>query len=114
VSRREGRVWLFAPTNQFGGYRLPFLKGTVEPGYTSVPRYFLGQRLGSTPAAMGCEAQVVWLVPVNELRRVATSSYDAPILAALPPVRKSVARSRSASGSGSPGGTAGAGGDGRQ
>jgi hypothetical protein len=40
VSRREGRVWLFAPTNQFGGYRLPFLKGTVEPGYTSLPAIF--------------------------------------------------------------------------
>jgi hypothetical protein len=55
-------------------------------------------------------AQVAWLVPLNELRRVATSLYDAPILAALLPVRKSVARSRSASGSGSSCGTAGSGG----
>jgi hypothetical protein len=81
------------------------------PRTTSVTRYFLARRLGGTPAAMGWEAQAVWLVPLDELRRVATSPYDAPILAALLPVRKSVVRSRSASGSGSSCGTAGSGGD---
>jgi 8-oxo-dGTP pyrophosphatase MutT (NUDIX family) len=113
VLEPDGRVWLFAPTNQFGGYRLTFPKGTVEPGYdlpaaaakevfeetgllvevgrflvdaprtTSVTRYFLARRIGGTPAVMGWEAQAVWLVSWSKLRHMATSPYDAPILAAL-------------------------------
>jgi hypothetical protein len=54
--------------------------------------------------------QAVWPVPANERRRVATLPYNEPFLTAPPPVRKPVARSRSASGSGTPCGTAGGGG----
>jgi hypothetical protein len=79
------------------------------PRTTSVTRYFLARRHAGGDGLW--EAQAVWLVPLDELWRVATSPYDAPILAALPPVRKSVARSRSASGSGNPCGTDGSGGD---
>jgi hypothetical protein len=55
----------------------------------------------------GLGRQAVWLVLANERRRVATLPYDEPVLMAPPPVRKAVARSRSASGSGTPCGTAG-------
>lgn len=32
VREKNGRVWVVAPTNAFGGYQATFSKGTVEPG----------------------------------------------------------------------------------
>ena len=96
-SQREpdGRVWVFEPTNKFGGYVRTSPKGTVVSGRSlaanaakevfeetgllievgqplidtertaSVCRYFLGQRIGGDPSNMGWEAQAVCLTPVD-------------------------------------------------
>lgn len=109
----DGRVWLVAPSNQFGGYAATFPKGRVDHGDAlrhaavreafeesglkvsvtsflidvgrtqTYTRYYLARRVGGTPADMGWESQAVLLVPIAELRRFATSPYDAPIIAAL-------------------------------
>ncbi|MDH6232992.1 ADP-ribose pyrophosphatase YjhB (NUDIX family) [Mesorhizobium soli] len=97
VEEPDGRVWLIAPTNQFGGYKASFPKGTAEPALslqanaikecfeeaglqveitgfvgdfartTSVARLYRGRRVGGTPTAMGWESQAVHLVPKGHL-----------------------------------------------
>jgi len=109
----DGRVWLVAPTNGYGGYKVTFPKGKLEPGFghraiarkeaweecglrvtltgfladvprsTSHTRYYLARRIGGTPAAMGWESQAVWLVPRLRLAEVVTHAADRPLLAAL-------------------------------
>lgn len=109
----DGRVWLVAPTNGYGGYKMTFPKGKLEPGLdlrtaarkeaweecglrvvltahladvsrsTSHTRYYLARRIGGTPADMGWESQAVWLVPRLRLAEVATHANDRPLLAAL-------------------------------
>ena len=109
----DGRVWLVAPTNGYGGYKVTFPKGKLEPGLdlrtaarkeareecglrvtlmgflvdvprsTSHTRYYLARRSGGTPADMGWESQAVWLVPRLRLAEVATHANDRPLLAAL-------------------------------
>lgn len=113
----DGRVWLVAPTNGYGGYKLTFPKGKLEPGIghraaarkeaweesglrvtltgfladvprsTSHTRYFLARRVGGTPAEMGWESQAVWLVPLLRLAEVATHPNDRPLLVALAALR---------------------------
>ena len=113
----DGRVWLVAPTNGYGGYKLTFPKGKLEPGTghraaarkeaweesglrveltafladvprsTSHTRYYLARRVGGTPAEMGWESQAVWLVPLLRLAEVATHPNDRPLLAALAALR---------------------------
>ena len=109
----DGRVWVVAPTNAFGGYRHTFPKGKLDglsphataikeafeesglqvelTGYlcdsarsTSVTRYYTARRIGGSPAAMGCESQAVMLVPISELRGITSHPNDAPILKVLP------------------------------
>lgn len=93
IEEPDGRVWLVAPTNQFGGYEASFPKGTAEPdlslqanaikeafeecglkveitGFlgdyertTSKARMYRARRVGGTPIAMGWESQAVHLVP---------------------------------------------------
>lgn len=109
----DGRVWLVAPTNGYGGYKVTFPKGKLEPGLghrasarkeaweecglrvaltgfladvprsTSHTRYYLARRIGGTPADMGWESQAVWLVPRPRLAEVLTHANDRPLLAAL-------------------------------
>lgn len=97
IEESDGRVWLIAPTNQFGGYEASFPKGTAEPelslqanaikecfeesglqveivGFigdfsrtTSVARMYRARRVGGTPIAMGWESQAVHLVPKGHL-----------------------------------------------
>lgn len=112
VREADGRVWVVAPSNAFGGYQSTFPKGGMdgkspkatalveafeETGLqvrltsflvdvqrsTSYTRYFLGERIGGTPAAMGWESQAVMLVPVALLRQVLYSPRDLPIIGAL-------------------------------
>ncbi|MCX5579480.1 NUDIX hydrolase [Kaistia terrae] len=97
IEEADGRVWLIAPSNQFGGYKASFPKGTADPKLslqataikeafeetglrveitgligdfprtTSVARMYRARRLGGTPGAMGWESQAVHLVPKAKL-----------------------------------------------
>jgi len=109
----DGRIWLVAPTNAFGGYAATFPKGRVDPGAAlaatcvreaweeaglvieptahladvrrtqTYTRYYLARRVGGTPAAMGWETQAVHLVPAALLASVAVHPNDAAVIAAL-------------------------------
>ena len=109
----DGRVWLVAPSNQFGGYAATFPKGRVDHGgdlrTTAVreafeesglivrieaflidvqrgqtyARYYMARRIGGTPSGMGWESQAVLLVPLARLSQLAVNQHDAPIIAAL-------------------------------
>ena len=112
VREPDGRVWVVAPSNAFGGYPATFPKGGMDgksaratalveafeetglqvrlTGFlvdalrsTSYTRYFLAERIGGTPAAMGWESQAVMLVPLALLSQVLNSPKDLPIIAAL-------------------------------
>lgn len=97
VEEPDGRIWLVAPTNAFGGYHNTFPKGTCEQGLsmqanalkeaweesglqveitgvlgdfertTSVARMYIARRTGGNPVDMGWETQAVRLVPIDEL-----------------------------------------------
>ena len=113
VVEDDGRVWLIAPTNEYGGYKATFPKGRLTPGLSlqqsaakeafeeaglqvlitahliDVPRsatyarYYLAHRVGGHPGDMGWESQAVHLVPQNQLTSMLNSPYDKPILDAL-------------------------------
>lgn len=112
VCEPDGRVWVVAPSNAFGGYHATFPKGGMDgksaratalveafeetglrvrlTGFlvdvqrsTSYTRYFLGERIGGNPAHMGWESQGVMLVPVALLTKVLNSPQDLPIIEAL-------------------------------
>lgn len=109
----DGRVWLVAPSNQFGGYEATFPKGRVDPGASlqataireayeesglqvaivahlldcarsqTYTRYYVARRVGGTPALMGWESQAVHLVPLEQLVSVAWHANDKVVIAAL-------------------------------
>jgi len=112
VVEPDGRVWLVAPTNTFGGSKVTFAKGQVhgmdlratalkevfeEAGLrveiithlidvtrsTTRTRYFLARRTGGNPANMCWESQAVMLAPVEDLRSLLTKAVDHEVLAAL-------------------------------
>lgn len=113
IQEQDGRIWLVAPSNQYGGYQHTFPKGTIEPGMTvqatalveaheesglqvrllshlidvkrsqSYTRYYLAERIGGNPADMGWETQAVLLCPVSQLAKLLNSSFDQAILEAL-------------------------------
>jgi ADP-ribose pyrophosphatase YjhB (NUDIX family) len=109
----DGRFWLVAPTNAFGGYPATFPKGALDAGLspqataikeafeesglqveitgwigdfertTSVTRYYFARRIGGNPAAMGWESQCVMLVPKGKLSRVLNHPMDHELLAEI-------------------------------
>lgn len=108
----DGRVWVVAPTNGFGGYTATFPKGRLDgltpraaaireayeesglrvelTGYlcdakrsTTITRYYTARRLGGTPADMGWESQAVMLVPAGKLTSVASHANDQPVVQAV-------------------------------
>ncbi len=112
VQEPDGRIWVVAPSNAFGGYHATFPKGGTEgksskatalveafeetglqvrltrflvdvQRSTSYTRYYLGERLGGTPSDMGWESQGLMLVPVALLGQVLNSAKDLPIIEAL-------------------------------
>lgn len=113
VRETDGRFWLVAPTNAFGGYTWTFPKGRVEVGLTrqasaikeafeeaglqveleahlldadrstTRTRYYLAKRVGGMPASMGWESQAVALVPLSELPKYLTNKNDQPLLEML-------------------------------
>lgn len=113
VREKDGRVWVVAPSNAFGGYEATFPKGTVEPGVSlqatalveafeesglkvrllrhlvdvkrsqSYTRYYLAERVAGNPADMGWETQAVMLVPQPRLSQLVKHHNDTVILEAL-------------------------------
>jgi len=112
VLEPDGRVWVVAPSNGFGGYAATFPKGRLEgksllatalceafeesglqvtltafvldvPRSTTWTRYYLGRRLGGNPADMGWESQAVMLVPQQQLGAVVTATTDKALIARL-------------------------------
>lgn len=112
VIEPDGRIWLVAPSNQFGGYKATFPKGSLDgkspqataltevfeesglhvqllrhlidvPRSASFTRYYLAKRLGGHPADMGWESQAVLLVPAQDLKHHLNNPHDAAILAAI-------------------------------
>lgn len=113
IREPDGRVWIVAPTNAFGGYQWTFPKGTCDKGMplqataireaweesglqvritgvlgdftrtTSVCRLYLAERVGGTPADMGWESQAVSLVPLAALEGLLNGAADKPVIQAL-------------------------------
>ncbi len=109
----DGRFWLVAPTNAFGGYKATFPKGTLEPGMTpqataikeafeeaglqveitgligdfersqSITRYYIARRLGGLPTQMDWESPAVMLVPRPQLLKVLNHANDHAVIQAL-------------------------------
>jgi 8-oxo-dGTP pyrophosphatase MutT (NUDIX family) len=110
VQEADGRFWLVAPSNAFGGYTATFPKGRIEGNVSrqasaireayeeaglkvritgfladsnrsqSYTRYYLAQRVGGHPAQMGWESQAVHLVPLAALGDFLTHPNDLPLL----------------------------------
>lgn len=113
IREPDGRYWLVAPSNGFGGYKTTFPKGTQEVGLSlqasaikeafeesglqvrltgflldiarsaSYTRYYTACRIGGNPADMGWESQAVLLVPETALTQYLTNAYDQPLLEML-------------------------------
>ena len=113
IQEPDGRVWLVAPTNGYGGYRNTFPKGSAEAGLslagnamkeafeesglqveitgflmdvertTSKARFYTARRVGGTPAAMGWESQAVHLCPPDKLYELLNGIADHDIAEAL-------------------------------
>jgi 8-oxo-dGTP pyrophosphatase MutT (NUDIX family) len=109
----DGRFWLVAPTNAFGGYKATFPKGRLEHGMTpqataikeayeeaglqvqiiayigdferstTLTRYYLGRRVGGLPTEMHWESLAVMLVPKPQLLTVLNHPNDHAVIAAL-------------------------------
>jgi 8-oxo-dGTP pyrophosphatase MutT (NUDIX family) len=113
IEEADGRIWLVAPSNAFGGYRATFPKGRVDGGVNlqacaireafeetglqvritgwladsnrtlTCTRYYRAVRTGGTPADMGWESQAVHLVPRAALGTFLANPNDQPLLQAL-------------------------------
>lgn len=106
----DGRIWLTKPTNEFGGYKQTYPKGTVESGLTmqqnaikeayeetglkikitgvlgdydrttSRARMYIAEREGGTPKDMGWESQAVRLSSMKDAKTLLNMSHDKKIL----------------------------------
>lgn len=113
VVEPDGRVWLVAPSNGFGGYRVTFPKGRVDAGAglraTAVrevweesglcvelvawlgdfsrtqthARFYLARRVGGQPGDMGWESQAVHLATPARARELLHRETDRAVLDAL-------------------------------
>jgi 8-oxo-dGTP pyrophosphatase MutT (NUDIX family) len=113
VIEPDGRLWLVAPSNGFGGYQATFPKGRVEPGVSlqatavkevweesgllveltaflgdfsrtqTYTRFYLARRVGGHPAGMGWESQAVHLVTPARARQLLNRETDHAVLEAV-------------------------------
>lgn len=113
IQESDGRIWLVCPTNQFGGYDMTFPKGRQDQGRSlqatalieayeesglqvrlirhlidvqrtqTYTRFYLAERVGGTPSAMGWESQCVMLVPRQELASMNLRAPDRLVVSAL-------------------------------
>lgn len=112
IMEPDGRVWLVEPTGHFGGYKNTFAKGGLEkgltlqqtamkeayeetglnvrieryltdqPGSTSMTRYYMARRVGSTPMDAHWESQKVKLLTPAEAKKILNVQRDQDVLAA--------------------------------
>jgi 8-oxo-dGTP pyrophosphatase MutT (NUDIX family) len=113
VVEPDGRVWLVAPSNGYGGYEVTFPKGRVDQGASmqatalkevweesgllvkltgylgdfqrtqTYTRFYIAHRIGGTPCDMGWESQAVHLVPVSKAYELLNRSTDREVLKAF-------------------------------
>jgi ADP-ribose pyrophosphatase YjhB (NUDIX family) len=113
VEEPDGRVWLCAPTNAFGGYHATLPKGTAEKGLslqanaikeafeetglrvritgfigdfdrtTSKARMYRAVRVGGDPTDSGWETQAVHLCPKGNLYELLNGWADHPVAEAV-------------------------------
>jgi ADP-ribose pyrophosphatase YjhB (NUDIX family) len=113
IEESDGRVWVIAPTNAFGGYEHTWPKGSLEPdmslqgtalkeafeesglkvritGFigdfhrtTSVARMYRAERVGGDPTQAGWETQSVKLVPKEKLYAFLNMDTDHGIAEAI-------------------------------
>ncbi|CAB5220362.1 Nudix_Hydrolase domain containing protein [uncultured Caudovirales phage] len=113
IKEPDGRIWLTSPTNAFGGYKNTFPKGTVEHGLsmqasaikeayeetglqvritgvlgdyertTSKARFYIAERVGGTPAAMGWESQAIRLATAADAPKLLNMGVDKSIFSDL-------------------------------
>jgi 8-oxo-dGTP pyrophosphatase MutT (NUDIX family) len=113
VREGDGRLWLVAPSNAFGGYTATFPKGRAEPGLSlqatairevweesglhveltawlgdfartqTFTRFYIARRIGGHPAHMGWESQAVHLVTPAQARVLLNRDTDRAVLDAL-------------------------------
>jgi 8-oxo-dGTP pyrophosphatase MutT (NUDIX family) len=112
VVEPDGRAWCVAPSNRFGGHEFTLPKGRIdgrslaatalvevfeEAGLQirldaflcdtqrkeTFTRFFLGTRIGGSPATMGWESQSVVLAPLAALRALLTHPGDQLVLDAF-------------------------------
>lgn len=113
VREDDGRIWLVAPSNGFGGYDTTFPKGRVESGLPlratairevweesgllvepvawlgdfrrtqTYTRFYVARRMGGHPAQMGWESQAVHLVTPAQARALLNRDTDHAVLEAL-------------------------------
>lgn len=97
IEEADGRIWMTAPTNEFGGYKASFPKGTADDGVslqagaireafeetglkveitgfigdfertTSAVRMYRAKRVGGTPTDCGWESQAIHLAPKGRM-----------------------------------------------
>jgi ADP-ribose pyrophosphatase YjhB (NUDIX family) len=113
VIESDGRIWVVAPTNAFGGYKATFPKGRLELGMspqataikeaheeaglqveitgligdfertTTITRYYTARRISGLPTQMDWESQAVMLVPKPQLLKVLNHANDHAVIQAL-------------------------------
>lgn len=113
VMEPDGRIWLVAPSNGFGGYEATFPKGRVDPGLSlqataikevweesgllvtltaylgdfsrtqTFARFYLARRIAGHPADMGWESQAVHLVTPARAYQLLNRETDHAVLNAL-------------------------------
>jgi 8-oxo-dGTP pyrophosphatase MutT (NUDIX family) len=113
VREADGRIWLVAPSNGFGGYAVTFPKGRVEGSLSlqatairevweesgllvepvawlgdfartqTFTRFYVARRIGGHPAHMGWESQAVHLVTAGQARDLLHRDTDRAVLEAL-------------------------------
>jgi 8-oxo-dGTP pyrophosphatase MutT (NUDIX family) len=113
VVEPDGRIWLVAPSNAFGGYQATFPKGRVEPGASlqataikevweesglrvvltaylgdfsrtqTFTRFYLATRVSGHPGEMGWESQAVHLATVSRAYELLNRKTDHEVLDAV-------------------------------